>query len=61
MTSLPFTAKWSLRSEPWVFLVDRAGNVAARFEAVVTMDELTGAFTPLLDTGDTDSGSGFGY
>ncbi len=58
MTSLPFTAKWGLRSEPWVFLVDGAGNVAARFEAVVTMDELTGALTPLLDT---DSGSGFGF
>ncbi len=61
MTSLPFTAKWSLRSEPWVFLVDGAGNVAARFEAVVTINELTEALTPLLDAADTDSGSEFNY
>ena len=58
MTSLPFRTKWGLRSEPRAFLVDRAGNVTDRFEAVVSMDKPTGALTPLLDT---DSGSGFGY
>ncbi len=36
----------------------RAKTTAA---LVVTMDELTEALTPLLDTSDTDSGSGFGY
>ena len=58
MTSLPPTARWGPRSEPWAVLVDRAVIVATRFEAVVSMDELTGALTPLLNT---DSGSGFGY
>ncbi len=56
---IPATTEWGLRSEPWVFLVDSEGIIAAKFEAVVTMDELTEALTPLLDTGDTDSGSGY--
>ncbi len=37
-----------LTSEPWVFLVDSQGNIAAKFEAVVTMDELKAALDPLL-------------
>lgn len=59
--AVPAFSEWGLQSEPWVFLVDSEGNIAAKFEAVVTMDELTEALTPLLDTGDTDSGSGFRY
>ncbi len=61
MTALPLTTKRGLRSEARAFLVDRAGIVTDRFEAVVSMDKLTGALTPLLDTGNTDRGSGFGY
>jgi hypothetical protein len=28
----PVVAEWHLQSEPWVFLIDRQGNVAAKFE-----------------------------
>ena len=45
---VPATTEWGLTSEPWVFLVDSEGNIAAKFEAVVTMDELTAALEPLL-------------
>ena len=42
------TTEWGLQSEPWVFLVDSEGFIAAKFEAVVTMDELKAALEPLL-------------
>ena len=42
------TEQWGLQSEPWVFLVDRDGIVAAKFEGVVTLDELQDALRPLL-------------
>jgi hypothetical protein len=32
--------EWSLDTEPWVFLVDRKGRIARRFEGVVSLDEL---------------------
>jgi len=40
--------EWGLQSEPWVFLVDAQGIVAAKFEGVVTLDELRDALRPLL-------------
>ncbi len=45
---IPATDEWGLLSEPWVFLVNSQGNVAAKFEAFVTVDDLTGAIEPLL-------------
>ena len=45
---VPATTEWGLTSEPWVFLVDSEGNIAAKFEAVVTLDELNAALEPLL-------------
>jgi hypothetical protein len=45
---IPATAEWGLQSEPWVFLVDRDSIVAAKFEGVVTLDELKSALDPLL-------------
>lgn len=41
-------AEWGLRTEPWVFLVDREGVVAAKFDGIVGFDELEAAFKPLL-------------
>jgi hypothetical protein len=35
--------EWNLPSEPWVFVVDRKGQVAAKFEGAVSVDELTAA------------------
>ena len=51
---VPATLEWGLRSEPWVFIVDEEGIVAAKFEAVVTREELVSALAPLVD----DSRSG---
>lgn len=61
---VPAMLEWGLCSaggcsEPWVFLVDGEGNVAAKFEAVVTLDELKQALTPLV--GASDVGNGFRY
>lgn len=53
----PPDQSWNLESEPWVFLVDGEGNVAAKFEAFVSEDELEQALTPLLDGGGTSSGT----
>ncbi len=37
---VPAVTEWGLPSEPWVFVVDRNGNVADKFEGVVPVDEL---------------------
>jgi len=34
--------EWGLPTEPWVFVVDRDGNVAAKFEGTVGTSELAG-------------------
>ncbi len=31
---------WGLKSEPWVFLVDGQGKIAAKYESFVSLDEL---------------------
>jgi hypothetical protein len=40
--------EWNLRSEPWIFVVDGAGMVRARFEGVTTRRELEAALRLLL-------------
>ena len=40
--------EWGLQSEPWVFVVDAKGVVTAKFEGVVSLDELRAALEPLL-------------
>jgi hypothetical protein len=35
--------EWNLPTEPWVFVVDERGVIRARFEGVVSVDELTAA------------------
>ena len=40
--------EWGLESEPWVFVVDAQGIVAAKFEGVVSMDELKAVLDPLI-------------
>jgi hypothetical protein len=44
----PTVLDWSLRSEPWVFVVDGAGTVRARFEGVTTRSELEAALRLVL-------------
>ncbi len=40
--------EWNLPSEPWIFIVDDEGLVAAKFEAVVTAAELEEALQQVL-------------
>ena len=35
--------EWNLPTEPWVFVIDPAGSIAAKFEGSVSVDELTQA------------------
>lgn len=39
----PAVTEWGLPSEPWVFVIDAAGVVTARFEGVVTPGEISAA------------------
>jgi hypothetical protein len=39
----PAVTAWGLPSEPWVFVIDGSGNVAARFEGALSSDELEAA------------------
>jgi hypothetical protein len=41
-------SEWGLPSEPWTFLLDKEGRVAARFGGPVSPRELTAALEPLL-------------
>jgi hypothetical protein len=33
-------AEWNLRTEPWFFVIDRQGNIAAKFEGPAALQEL---------------------
>lgn len=44
----PADQSWNLSTEPWVFVVDRDGNVAARFESAFTEQELEDALIAVL-------------
>lgn len=50
MTRAPFETvkEWGLTSEPWVFMVDRAGLIAAKFEGPAPFAELDTALQKLV-------------
>ena len=45
--------EWRLPSEPWVFVVDGGGRVAARFEGLVSAEELAQALEGVLMSSTT--------
>ncbi len=45
---VPAVREWQLPTEPWVFVVDAAGKIAARFEGVITAVELRSALDRLV-------------
>ncbi len=49
LVAVPEFAEWELPSEPWVFVIDGAGRVAARYEGLVTHEELEVAVREVLD------------
>jgi len=44
----PIAQEWKLPSEPWVFIVDGQGKIAAKFEGIVTASELEGAILKVV-------------
>jgi hypothetical protein len=51
-----WTDAWGLRTEPWIFVVDGAGKVTAKFEAVVGEDELRAAFDAVAPSSGSATG-----
>ena len=48
LVPIPEFTEWGLTTEPWVFIVNAQGLVHARFEGLVTDDELQQALTTVL-------------
>ncbi len=46
---VPAVLEWRLRSEPWVFVVDQEGDIAAKFEGIAAHDEVESVLRELLD------------
>jgi hypothetical protein len=40
---MPAVEEWHLQTEPWFFILDKDGNVAAKFEGPTTLEELDAA------------------
>ncbi|TAK65703.1 MAG: hypothetical protein EPO22_04490 [Dehalococcoidia bacterium] len=45
---VPATQEWRLQDEPWVFIVDRSGRIAAKFEGITALDEVEAALQAAL-------------
>lgn len=41
-------SEWHLTSEPWVFIVDKDGNIAAKFDGPMSQDEIEAAIKAVL-------------
>jgi hypothetical protein len=51
LIAVPELAEWGLVTEPWVFVVDGSGNIAAKFEGIVEAEEIAAALAPLVGDG----------
>jgi hypothetical protein len=40
LIAIPEMQDWGLQSEPWVFVLDSTGHVAAKFEGIMSEDEV---------------------
>jgi len=52
----PLMDEWGLLTEPFTFIIDAAGQIAAKFEGYVTEDELEAALSRLPGMGDVNDG-----
>jgi peroxiredoxin len=43
--------EWSLQTEPWLFIIDRQGRIAAKFEGVAALDEVESVLQQVLAEG----------
>ncbi len=53
LVALPIVAEWGLETEPWVFVVDTDGRVAARFEGLLAAEELSRVLADMLEPSQT--------
>ncbi|MGE0134858.1 MAG: TlpA family protein disulfide reductase [Dehalococcoidia bacterium] len=49
LVAIPEMATWGLQSEPWVFVLDASGRVAAKFEGVMSQEEVEPFVQRVLD------------
>ena len=49
-TLVAAAVQWGLPTEPWVFVVDAAGRIAAKFEGIVTAPELRSAIDAVVES-----------
>lgn len=52
LQTAPWTDAFGLPSEPWVFVIDAAGNVTAKFETILAADEMGAAIDRIAPTAD---------
>ncbi|MBF6600030.1 MAG: hypothetical protein IVW36_05935 [Dehalococcoidia bacterium] len=48
---VPAFRQWNLQSEPWIFVIDRQGKVAGKFEGIATAGEVEAVLTRALGRG----------
>ena len=51
LVPVPAMAEWGLQSEPWIFVIDADGRVAAKFEGIMSIDEVSAVLDRLLGGG----------
>lgn len=50
LTFTPVAREWNLKTEPWIFVIDTGGHVTARFEGIVSAEELEPAIEAIAAT-----------
>lgn len=50
---VPAAREWRLQTEPWVFVIDRRGRIAGKFEGIVAADEVESILSIALETSAT--------
>lgn len=48
LVPVPMMAEWNLQTEPWIFIADRDGKVAAKFEGIASLDEVSHALMDVV-------------
>ena len=46
----PWFNEWKIESDPWVFVVDRGGNIRAKFDGPTTADEIEPALAQVASS-----------
>lgn len=47
---VPAMREWRLSTEPWIFVVDRRGSIAGKFEGIIAVDEVESVLALALET-----------